>query len=340
METKRWSVDDSKPAKELIMEAAEYIKKGKLVAFPTETVYGLGANALDSAAVDRIFEAKGRPKNNPLIVHVRDIKMAKSLVEEWPESAQNLAEEFWPGPLTFVLKKGKKVPSNLCAGGETVAIRMPANKIAQMLIEFAKVPIAAPSANRSGKTSTTDSIHVLEQLNGKIDGVIEGGLTKCGIESTVIDLTSRPIRQLRPGPISLSQLELVLDESIEYQPVVIPSSIKSPMKSPGMLERHYQPDKPLRVFSTREEMLEYLKKLPDGYRYAILSREDVFKNQRLGGEPHLHILSDDPKQFSMLIYYHLQIIEKEDIQEIVMVLPPDQQKWHAVRDRLIRASSN
>src|SRR5262249_25608873 len=179
-------------------------------AFPTETVYGLSANALDAAAVSRIFEAKGRPASNPLIVHVADIAAARALVAVWPQSADSLAARFWPGPLTLVLPKGERVPAIVTPGGPTVAPRVPAHPVALALLRAAEIPLAAPSANRSTRLSPTRAEHVLADLGGRIEMVLDAGATPAGLESTVLDLASAPPRLLRPGPIGLHDLEALV----------------------------------------------------------------------------------------------------------------------------------
>src|SRR5690348_13744143 len=210
MKTAIFPLDPSSANLEAIAEAARILRAGGLVAFPTETVYGLGANALDASAVARIFAAKGRPANNPLIIHIADASDVRKVVADWPESAGRLAERFWPGPLTLVLPRCDAVPDAVTAGGPTVAVRVPAHPVAQALVRAAGVPIAAPSANRSMELSPTRAEHVLRGLDGRIDVLLDGGPTAGGIESTVLDLTATPPRLLRPGLIGVAELEAVL----------------------------------------------------------------------------------------------------------------------------------
>jgi L-threonylcarbamoyladenylate synthase len=200
-------IHSQKPEKEILQKAAKIIREGGLVAFPTETVYGLGANALDKKAVRKIFEVKRRPLDNPVIVHIAKIEDLDLLSKSIPKEARILAEKFWPGPLTLVLFKKKIVPDEITAGGETVAIRMPKNKIALELIKTSGVPIAAPSANLAGKPSPTTAQHVFEDLGEKVDLILDGGKTKIGLESTVVDLTVKPPQILRPGGISFEELK-------------------------------------------------------------------------------------------------------------------------------------
>lgn len=222
-----------------IAEAASIIKNGGLVAFPTETVYGLGANALDAKAVRKIYKAKGRPGDNPMIVHIANKADIFKVASEIPPRAKLLIAKYWPGPLTVVLKKSALIPKEVTAGRDTVAVRMPSNKIALELITAAGVPIAAPSANKSGSPSATTAQHVLDDLDGKIDAVIDGGETDIGLESTVISMSDKPML-LRPGKISLEELKKLLGK-IEVHPSVTKKTRKSVALAPGMKYRHYSP---------------------------------------------------------------------------------------------------
>lgn len=234
-------ISKTNPEMYKIRKASSIIKSGGLVAFPTETVYGLGANALNPKAVEKIFKAKGRPSDNPLIVHIASKKEVYGLAKEVPKSARKLMDEFWPGPLTIVLKKSKVVPKIITAGLDTVAIRMPNNKIALKLIMESGVPIAAPSANSSTKPSPTSASHVLEDLDGKIDMIINGGSARIGVESTVIDMTSNVPMLLRPGGVSLEKLIECLGK-VDVHPVAKGKRYKKAIaKSPGMKYRHYSP---------------------------------------------------------------------------------------------------
>ncbi|MEW6044730.1 MAG: L-threonylcarbamoyladenylate synthase [Thermoproteota archaeon] len=240
MPAKIIKVNPKRPQISKIREAAKLIRRGKLVAFPTETVYGLGANALNSAAVKKIFEAKGRPADNPLIVHIYDKEDLLFLAKDVPRVARKLTDKFWPGPLTIVLKKSEIVPNIVTGGLDTVAVRMPENKIAQLLIKEAGVPVAAPSANLSGRPSSTTAKHVLEDLGKKVDLIIDGGKTKIGIESTVIDLTRKVPVLLRPGGVTLEVLRKTIGR-VAVHPAVEGKRISSAHRSPGMKYRHYSP---------------------------------------------------------------------------------------------------
>lgn len=241
MQTKILKINPKNPQISRIRQASKIIKSGNLVAFPTETVYGLGANALDPKSVKKIFKAKGRPSDNPLIIHISDVSDLGMLVDHIPNTAYKLIDRFWPGPLTLVLKKSKNVPKITTGGINTVAVRMPKNKIAHTLIKESGVPIAAPSANISGRPSPTTSEHVFNDLSGKISMIIDGGRTKIGIESTVVDLSRKTPMLLRPGGVTLEQIQEVIGK-ITIHPITQERKTKSVHRSPGMKYRHYSPN--------------------------------------------------------------------------------------------------
>ena len=278
MQTKIFKTNPKNPNISQIKQAATIIKSGKLVAFPTETVYGLGANALDHKAVKKIFESKGRPSDNPLIIHIADVADLGILSDHIPKTAFVLIEKFWPGPLTLVLKKSKFVPKIATGGLDTVAIRMPKNKIAQTLIRQAEVPIAAPSANIAGRPSPTTAKHVIEDLSGRINAIIDGGPTKIGIESTVIDLSRKTPMLLRPGGVTLEQLQKVLGK-ITIHPIIYCKKTRSAHRSPGMKYRHYSPQaKIILVEGARTKVNEKIFQLLQYYKkqrhyVGILSTE-------------------------------------------------------------------
>ena len=222
--------------------AAEFVKKGGLVAFPTETVYGLGASALNSEAVLALFEAKKRPFDNPPIVHIADVREVYKLAKRVPSKAEVLFETFWPGPLTLVLKRSEIVPDVTVAGLDTIAVRMPKNKVALALIRETGCPIAAPSANLAGKPSPTTAEHVFDDLNGRIDAILDGGPTSIGVESTVLDLTNDPPQVLRPGGVSFEELKKVIPDLSLHPFVTAEREISvAEARSPGMRHRHYAP---------------------------------------------------------------------------------------------------
>ncbi|KHE69210.1 L-threonylcarbamoyladenylate synthase, partial [Halobacillus sp. BBL2006] len=242
METKFWKPSQPLENNSSIEEAAQLLRNQHVVAFPTETVYGLGADATNEEAVQRIFEAKGRPSDNPLIVHVADIEQVEELAQNIPERAYQLMEAFWPGPLTLVLESNGVAAKNVTAGLSTIGIRMPDHPLALALLRNAGKPLAAPSANRSGRPSPTEAEHVWQDLNGRVSGILDGGATGVGVESTVLDCTSQPPVILRPGGVTKEDLEKILSK------VDIDNALKDEQrqpKSPGMKYTHYAPEAPL-----------------------------------------------------------------------------------------------
>lgn len=264
--------------------AAKCLREGKLVAFPTETVYGLGGNAFDATASARIYEAKGRPSDNPLIVHIADVKALEELAVDVPDAAYYLADAFWPGPLTMILKKSYKVPKTTTGGLDTVAIRMPSDPVAAALIKSSGVYVAAPSANKSGRPSTTKAEHVIEDLDGRVDVIIDGGAATIGLESTIVDLTGEVPLILRPGYITAEQLAEVLGE-VRFDEAVLKRSPSENVvaKAPGMKYRHYAPKAPLYIVEGRnEEVIRYInaeavKNAAEGRITGILATEETKK---------------------------------------------------------------
>ena len=300
-----------------IARAAELIRTGELVAFPTETVYGLGANALDAAAVEKIYQAKGRPAGSPLIVHVDSVEMARSLVLDWPGVADSLARKFWPGPLTLVLPKKPNIPPRVTAGLDTVGIRMPAHPTALALIQRAAVPIAAPSANRFTELSPTTAAHVLESLGDRVSMILDGGRTDVGIESTVISLAGPEPALLRPGMISRAQIEEVIG------PIRIsttPDRMLHP--SPGMHRKHYSPKTPLFLIDGS---------LPAG-RGAYLWRTRPLQAAQSIRMP------SDPRSYGARLYEILDEVDAQRWDWIGVETPPGEGEWAAISDRLQRAA--
>lgn len=241
--------------KEGISEAAEILRGGGLVAFPTETVYGLGGNGLDKEAAKKIYAAKGRPSDNPLILHVSSIEEVYPLVKALPEKAKKLMEAFWPGPLTLVLPKSDLVPKESTGGLETVALRSPENALTLDLIRACGFPIAGPSANLSGRPSPTEASHVFEDLGGRIEGILEDGAVGIGVESTIVDLSENCPTLLRPGAITVEDLEEVLGEKVAIDPTLLGKSMAEGFtpKAPGMKYRHYAPKAEMILFKKKEE---------------------------------------------------------------------------------------
>ena len=273
METKVWLVDknvDNLQSYPQIIQSAELLEAKQVVAFPTETVYGLGANAKSDEAVKKVFEAKGRPSDNPLIVHIASEKQLNEIVVEVPEQARKLMAEFWPGPLTLIMKIKPGILSNLVTAGlETVAIRMPNHPIALALIKASGLPIAAPSANTSGKPSPTTAKHVKDDLVGRIAGIVDGGATGVGVESTVLDCTVEIPVILRPGGITLEQIEAVIG-TVRHD-VALKSKDAAP-KAPGMKYTHYAPKAPLYLVKGNQPFLQRLvdEKRKDGMKVGVI----------------------------------------------------------------------
>jgi len=283
--TQRWRVDAENPDRRLIREAAEVLKRGGLVAFPTETVYGLGALIYLRDAVKRIFEVKERPPDNPLIVHICGLDQLYEVARKVPERALKLAEVFWPGPLTVVLPKSDSVPDEVTAGLPKVAVRMPAHAVALALIEESGAPVAAPSANLSGRPSPTSAEHVLKDLGGRIEGLLDAGETLYGVESTIVDLTASPPVLLRPGAMPIEKVEEVLGER-----VVIPNFARGlgeaeQALAPGTKHRHYAPRATLLVVEAGDyadlgKLIEAVKrvavaKATEGLKVCVLCTEEA-----------------------------------------------------------------
>jgi L-threonylcarbamoyladenylate synthase len=298
-----------------LRRAAELLRSGGLVAFPTETVYGLGANALDAEAVDRIFTAKGRPATSPLIVHVDSIQMAKTLVSEWPAAAGELASRFWPGPLTLVLPKKTIVPDRVTAGLDTVGVRMPAHPIALALIREAGIPLAAPSANRFTELSPTTAGHVRSALGDRVDLILDGGPSTVGIESTVLSLTGGVARLLRPGMITQAQIEGIIG------PVGVPVEPDGAHASPGMHPQHYRPRTPL-----------ILGPPPREGHGAYLWWKEAKTAARLIEMPR------DPSAYAAALYETLHKLDREGWDYIAVEPVPATAEWAGIRDRLNRAA--
>ena len=265
METKRIVIEDRRNIKdEELAEAAAVLKSGGLVAFPTETVYGLGGNALDEDAARKIYAAKGRPSDNPLIAHISCAAELAPLVREIPEAGRKLMEAFWPGPLTMIFPKSSKVPYGTTGGLDTVAVRMPDDPVASRLIALAGVPVAAPSANTSGRPSPTTADHVWQDMNGRIDMIIDGGPVGIGVESTIVDMSSPVPSVLRPGAITMEMLREVLGEVAVDPAILGPMKEDVKPKAPGMKYRHYAPKAELTLVETTgpvESMVEKVKEL-------------------------------------------------------------------------------
>lgn len=290
-----------------VREAAALIRAGRLVAFPTETVYGLGANALDAAAVERIFAAKRRPHTSPLIVHVDSIEMARGLAARWPDAAETLARRYWPGPLTLIVPKQAAIPDIVTAGLPTVGLRMPAHPLALALIRLAGVPIAAPSANRFTELSPTAAAHIPEAL---ADYVLDGGPARVGIESTVLSLVDAPLL-LRPGVIPLPEMEGLIGPISQAG-----TPAEGPHESPGMHARHYRPTTPLYLLDPEVPS-------PAGYGARL----------RIG-----HEMPAGAQDYAAVLYDTLHRLDAGHFDWIAVDRPPETPEWAGVLDRLRRAA--
>ncbi|MBI3468774.1 MAG: threonylcarbamoyl-AMP synthase [Planctomycetes bacterium] len=335
MKTRVLKIDPLEPEADRLAAAADVIRAGGLVAFPTETVYGLGASALNAEACRRIFAAKGRPANNPLIVHVAQAADALPLVSEWPETAERLAQRFWPGPLTLVLPRSQHVPDVVTAGGSTVAVRVPAHPVARGLIEAAGLPIAAPSANPSALISATQAEHVLRGLGGRIELLLDGGPTPGGLESTVLDLTVDPPRLLRPGLVSAQKIESVIGPIAG--PHDRPVEISGPLRSPGMQTRHYAPRTPLEL-TDDDGWPRAVQLAGQGLRVGWLTF--VTEPEVPPANLTMVVMPRDPAAYAARLYAVLHALDASDLDRIVVAMPPSGDEWLAVRDRLLRAAAN
>ena len=301
---------------ENIIKAAKLLQAGEVVAIPTETVYGLAANALDEAAVSKIFEAKGRPQDNPLIVHIDDFSALEKIVEEIPENAIKLAEAFWPGPLTMIFKKKDIIPNVVSAGLDTVAVRLPEHRIARAIIYSSEYPLAAPSANTSGKPSPTKAEHVFEDMNGKIPAIVDGGSAGVGLESTVIDVTQNPPRLLRPGGITLAQLKEVLGE-VEVDAAVVREIAKdAKVSSPGMKYRHYAPKAPLVIVEGElSDACDYVK-TQDGKTAVLCFEEEVDEFSKVCENVISYGSENDPAMLANKLFDALRAFDSLDVEKI------------------------
>jgi L-threonylcarbamoyladenylate synthase len=318
-----------------VRRAAELLRAGQVVALPTETVYGLAANALDAQAVAKIFEIKARPSANPVIVHVADLPMAKRCARDFPPLAEQLAKAFWPGPLTLVLPRAEAIPKIVTAGGETVGIRWPSHPLMQAVIRECGFPLAAPSANLSNQISPTNAAHVQKQLDGKVPVIVDGGQSAVGIESSVLDLTVTPPQILRPGMIHAESF------AAAGMPVVthgLPSEIGA-FKSPGQLKKHYSPKAKLLVLNWGSE--DELKSKIQNSKFKTQNCHVIAYACIPSAEPfaHVSVIPHDAEAFARAIYAELHRCDEEGAQVIVVEAPPVGPEWSGIADRLRRAAA-
>jgi L-threonylcarbamoyladenylate synthase len=329
---------DAAAAREILAEAAAILERGGLVAFPTETVYGLGANALDPDAVARIYEAKGRPAYNPLIVHVHAAAGVSRVARAWPDAAERLANSFWPGPLTLVLPKRPEVPDSVTAGLNTVGVRVPSHPVAHALLTTARLPIAAPSANRSMALSPTRGAHVAKSLGDAVDLILDAGPTQVGIESTVVDVTGEVPLILRPGIISRDQIEAItgpVRTAAELRAASGASGAGLP--SPGMMDRHYAPRATLMIGPDDEQSL--MKRAAElragGARVAVLIRRD---SGAARDEPDVVAMPQTPAAYAAVLFDTLHRLDDAGCDLILVQPVPTSAAWAGIRDRLSRAT--
>lgn len=347
LETELIAVDPNRPETAVLQHAATILRGGGLVAFPTETVYGLGANALDETAVRRIFAAKQRPAYDPIIVHVADLDGLAQVAADVPQLAQRLAAAFWPGALTLVLPKAAHIPAAITAGGDTVAVRCPSHPLAQALIRTAGLPIGAPSANQFSHTSPTTAQHVWHDLAGRVDLILDGGATSIGVESTVLDVTGAVPVLLRPGGVTLEALTAVVADIIVPQPRRLAESeaASAPVVSPGMLDRHYAPRTPLWLFTgsdtaVRQEMRALLdREVANGRLPALLlAAEDAAHFADYAGAVRVVGSLHNLPQIAQNLFTTIRQLDETASPLILARDVPGEGIGRAVRDRLRRAA--
>ena len=320
-----------------VKRAAELLRAGEVVALPTETVYGLAANALDEKAVAKIFGIKGRPAHNPIIVHIVGNAMAKECVKDFTALAEKFARSFWPGPLTLVLARAEKIPGNVTADGETVGVRWPAHPFIQAVIRECGFPLAAPSANLSNQISPTNAAHVRAQLEGKISLIVDGGQSQVGIESTVLDLTVTPPRILRPGMIHAESLAAVGGE-IQNEKLEIKNE-GGARRSPGLLSKHYSPKAKLVMLNWRDEA-DLLAKLSTFN--LQLSTVHILAHTKIPATlapENVCVIPHDAEAFARALYGELHRCDAAGAKLIVVEAPPETPEWSGIADRLRRAAA-
>ena len=330
---------------EVIREAGEILKSGGLVAFPTETVYGLGGDALKEDAARRIYSAKGRPSDNPLIVHIADIGALDELACEIPDSAYKLADAFWPGPLTMIFKKKDIVPYGTTGGLDTVAIRMPSHHVAHRLIKDSGVYIAAPSANLSGRPSPTRAEHVIEDMDGRIDMIIDGGAIEIGIESTIVDVTCEVPMILRPGYVTADMIKEVLGDVCFDETVLAHSMVKGKPKAPGMKYRHYAPKAELTIYEgENEKVVSKINELAVKYEYDGLKVGILSSNENEHKYAHGEVVVVGSRENEHEVAAHLfDVLRHFDHIDVDVILSEgfsEDSFGQAVMNRLIKAAGH
>jgi len=308
--------------------AAAALRQGELVALPTETVYGLGADASNREAVAKIFRAKGRPANHPLIVHLAETAQWTHWAREIPDAAWRVAEKFWPGPLTVILPKHPQVPDEVTGGQATIALRIPAHPIALQLLQAFGGGIAAPSANRFGHVSPTRAEHVVEELGARVAYILDGGPCAVGVESTILDLSGDPPALLRPGRITRAQIEAVLRCRVALKP-------QRAVRAPGMLAAHYAPQTPAWLCDGATLAAHCARLREQGKTVGLVT---CGMSHRVAQVAIVHALPRDPQHYEAALYHTLRLVDQQALDVIVVERPPDDEAWAAVNDRLSKAT--
>lgn len=344
METRVIEIDHKFMDEEILQEAGNIIKNGGLVAFPTETVYGLGGDALNRESSKKIYAAKGRPSDNPLIIHICNIEDLKPIVEEIPEDVFRLAEAFWPGPLTIIMKKSDLVPKETTGGLDTVAVRMPSHPVALKFIEYAGGYVAAPSANVSGRPSPTKAKYVIEDMTGRIDMILDGDGIDIGLESTIVDMTGEIPEILRPGYITKDMLEKVLGE-VRVDQTILDMNCKEPPKAPGMRYRHYAPKGQLTIvegeaYKTIDKINELTKEAQaKGEKVGIIGTEET-KDKYLGNSVKSVGKRRDEDSIARTLYTILREFDDEGITVIYSESFSECAMGQAIMNRLLKAAGH
>lgn len=336
-------IDENNIDESIIKEAAQMLRSGEMVAFPTETVYGLGADALREEASQKIYAAKGRPSDNPLIVHIASEEQLASIAEEIPEKAKVLMKAFWPGPLTLIFRKKDIIPKRTTGGLYTVAVRMPNHRIALELIRISGIPIAAPSANTSGRPSPTNAAHVFDDLNGKISMIIDGGNVGIGIESTIVDVTCEPPMLLRPGYITKEKLEQVVGEVDIDKAILDPASPDIVPKAPGMKYKHYAPKADFTMFAGESDKVTVRinqlteDKINQGYKVGIIACDETLNRYKVGSVVSIGTRKDDIT-ISRNLYRVLRDFDDKKVDYIFGETFTDEELGQAIMNRLLKAA--
>lgn len=344
MKTQMIRIDKDNFKIEDLSEAIAIIQRGGLVAFPTETVYGLGADGLNKDAAKRIYEAKGRPSDNPLIIHIADVKALDELTINIPEAGRKLLEAFWPGPLTLIFEKSQKVPYSTTGGLKTVAIRMPEEPISHALIKESGVYIAAPSANTSGKPSPTTAQHVMDDLEGKIEMIIDGGRVGIGLESTIVDVTTSTPTILRPGYITKEMLEQVVGR-IDVDQSILDSQSNTIPKAPGMKYKHYAPQGNLTILEgNMEDVIQEINKITKdkidkGYKVGVIGTDETLNRYRYGIIKSIGTRLDDAS-IARSLFSLLREFDTLEVEYIYTESFGEDKLGHAIMNRLLKAAGH